>query len=176
MSPHVQTIAEPIPFLRSIAVATLMGATILASPFAMAQARDANAPAVEPAQAETPHTHPGTTKMKNESIDQRIENLHAALKITPAEESNWTGVAQVMRDNSAAMEKLVAEKRGTDPKTLTALDDLKTYEQFARAHVDGLKTLSASFETLYNGMPDQQKKIADDVFRNFGQERRRLHG
>jgi hypothetical protein len=30
--------------------------------------------------------------------------------------------------------------------------------------VDGLKNLISSFETLYNSMPDAQKKIADQVF------------
>ena len=49
---------------------------------------------------------------------------------------------------------------------MTAVDDLKSYGQFAQAHVDGLKGLTASFETLYNSMPDAQKKVADQVFQN----------
>ena len=38
------------------------------------------------------------------------------------------------------------------------------YQKFAQAHVDGLKNLIASFDKLYAGMPDTQKKIADEVF------------
>jgi len=45
---------------------------------------------------------------------------------------------------------------------------LRTYERFTQAHVNGLKTLISSFETLYQGMPDKQKALADQVFRKFG--------
>jgi protein CpxP len=51
------------------------------------------------------------------------------------------------------------------PQNMTAVDDLKMYQKFAQAHVDGLKNLISSFETLYNSMPDAQKKIADQVFK-----------
>ncbi len=178
MSTYLQPVAKPVSFVRSFAVAALMGATMLVSPLAMAQTQSANTPAVEPAQAATPRSHAaaGATKMKGESVEQRIESLHAALKITPDEETNWMGVAQAMRENSTAMQKLVAEKAVNDPKTLTALDDLKTYEEFARAHVDGLKNLTSSFETLYKSMPDPQKKIADEVFQSFGHQSARAHG
>jgi hypothetical protein len=35
------------------------------------------------------------------------------------------------------------------------------YQKFAQAHVDGLKNLISSFDKLYAGMPDAQKKIAN---------------
>ena len=47
---------------------------------------------------------------------------------------------------------------------MTAVGDLKMYQKFAQAHVDGLKNLISSFDKLYAGMPDAQKKIADEVF------------
>ena len=177
MTSFLHSFALPALFTRSFAIAALMGATMLASPLTSARANGAEDSAVQPAQVATPHNPAaaGATKMKGESVEQRIENLHTALKITPDEETNWMGVAQAMRENSAAMQKLVAEKTVKDPQTLTAVDSLKIYEQFARAHVDGLKNLSASFETLYNSMPDPQKKIADDVFRSFGRKHGRSH-
>jgi hypothetical protein len=70
-----------------------------------------------------------------------------------------------MRENAANMDKLVGESRTTPPQSMSAVDDLKTYQKFAQQHVDGLKNLLASFEALYTAMPDAQKKIADDVFR-----------
>src|SRR5271154_6956384 len=33
-------------------------------------------------------------------VDKHIKDLHAQLKITPAEESQWEKVAQTMRDNA----------------------------------------------------------------------------
>jgi hypothetical protein len=98
-----------------------------------------------------------------DTIDQRISSLHAELKITPAEESDWQAVATTMRDNAAAMDKLAPDKAAS-AKTMTAIEDLQTYQQFAQAHVEHLKKLTAAFETLYNAMPAEQKKIADEVF------------
>jgi hypothetical protein len=67
-------------------------------------------------------------------------------------------------ENAAAMDKLIAANRTTPPKNMTAVEDLKMYQKFAQAHVDGLKNLISSFDKLYAGMPDAQKKIADEVF------------
>ncbi len=103
-----------------------------------------------------------------ETVDQRIIAMRAALKITPAEEPAWQNVANVMRSNDAAMKKLAADRRAQSGGHLSAVDDLKTYEAFNQAHLDGLKDLIASFETLYNSMPDAQKANADLVMVRFG--------
>jgi hypothetical protein len=102
-----------------------------------------------------------------ETVEHRIASLHAALKITPDEETGWDSVAQSMRENEAVMQKLVAD-RSAEPHTISAVEDLRTYERFSQAHVNGLKTLIDSFETLYQAMPDDQKALADQVFRKFG--------
>jgi hypothetical protein len=59
---------------------------------------------------------------------------------------------------------------------MTAVEDLVTYEKFAKAHVEGLKTLTSSFETLYKAMPAEQKKNADEVFQTFGHGPAAAHG
>ena len=148
-----------MPRARSVAVAALMGATILASPLTAARADTTTSRPIQLAQAQ-PGAAPAETKM--ETVEQRIADLHAALKITPAEEALWKGVAEDMRENAAAMDKLVAATKAEPPTT--AVDDLKTYQKFAQAHVDGLKNLISSFEKLYAEMPDAQKKVADTVF------------
>jgi periplasmic protein CpxP/Spy len=138
---------------RSVAIAALMSAPLVAAPLTMVRAQTQPTPAaVNPAET------------KGETVEQRITNLHAALKITPDEEKNWNGVAQAMRENAAAMDKLIAANRTTPPQNMTAVDDLKTYEKFAQAHVDGLKNLTAAFSKLYDAMPADQKKVADQVF------------
>jgi hypothetical protein len=116
------------------------------------------------------------TEAKPETVEQRIVSLHTALNITAAEEPKWNTVAQAMRDNAAAMQKLVADKMADASKGVTAVDDLKTYEKFAQAHVDGLKNLTSSFETLYKSMPDAQKKVADQVFAESRRQGSGSHG
>jgi hypothetical protein len=142
--------------MRSIAIAALMGATMLATPLSAARAQQA-VPAQSPGAA-------SATETKGETVEQRITNLHAALKITPDQDAKWNAVAQAMRENAATMDKLIASNRTTPPQNKTAVDDLKTYQKFAQAHVDGLKNLIGSFSTLYAAMPAAQKKVADDVF------------
>jgi hypothetical protein len=115
------------------------------------------------------HHHVSTyAQMKAETVDERIATLHTELMITPAEEADWKVVADTMRANDAAMQKLVADNKAMNHQGgVTAVDDLKTYESFNRAHVDGLKDLIASFGTLYDAMPDGQKQVADHVFHRF---------
>jgi len=108
------------------------------------------------------------TSNKPETVEQRITQLKAALKITPDQESKWNAVAQAMRENAASMEKLVASKRAIAPASMTAVDDLKTYQEFTQARLDGLKNLTSSFKSLYDSMPADQKKNADQVFRSYG--------
>src|SRR6185437_254068 len=110
------------------------------------------------------------TETKGETVEQRITNLHTALKITSEQETKWNGVAQAMRENAANMDKLVAANRTNPPQNMTAVEDLTTYQKFAQAHVDGLKNLNSAFTTLYDAMPDAQKKVADQVFNTAGRE------
>jgi periplasmic protein CpxP/Spy len=144
---------------RTLAAAALVGTLAIAG-IAPASAQS-NSTTGKPPAAQA------ATSSKPETVDQRITSLKAALKITPDQESKWKDVAQAMKDNAAAMDKLVQEKK---PKmaTMTAVEDLKTYEEFTKAHLDGMKNLRSSFESLYDAMPDAQKKNADKVFQSYG--------
>jgi hypothetical protein len=177
MSDFSRRIAGYAPAVRSVALATLMGATFLATPLTAAFADTATAaPPVQP----SPSAHHTAIKQistsKEETVDQRILALHKELKITADQETNWSGVATAMHENADAMQKLVAEKTAQAPESRTAVDDLKGYEAFAQAHVDGLKNLISSFTTLYASFPDAQKKLADQVFQNFGHKAHATHG
>ncbi len=145
-------------FPRSLVAASLVGAAMLAGSFvpAMAQSPSSKPPAAA-----------ATTSSKPETVEQRITELKAALKITPAQETKWNGVATAMRDSAGMMDKLVKEKRAK-MANMTAVEDLETYKDFTQAHLDGLKNVISAFDTLYDSMPAAQKKNADQVFMNFG--------
>jgi hypothetical protein len=161
-------IASRMTFKRSFAVAALLGATMLTAPLTSARADTVSIAAFQLAQAAAPapQTQAGAaaTSTKGESVEQRIATLHTALKITSDEDAKWNAVAQAMRENASAMDKLIVENRTTAPQSMSAVDDLKMYQKFSQAHVDGLKNLISSFSTLYSAMPDAQKKVADGVF------------
>ena len=178
MSSFTHPIAMTAPLARSVAIAALMSATMLASPFTAARADTAANAAIQLAQAAAPQNPAaaGATETKGETVEQRIKDLHAALKITPDQDSKWNEVAQDMRENAAAMDKLIAANRTTPPKNMTAVEDLKMYQKFAQAHVDGLKNLISAFGTLYEAMPAPQKKVADTVFNTARHEPTPSHG
>ncbi|MFI4999759.1 MAG: Spy/CpxP family protein refolding chaperone [Reyranellales bacterium] len=142
--------------MRSIAIASVMGVALLIGP-AMAQTAGQKPPAAAAA-----------TSSKPETLEQRIVSLKASLKITADQEAKWTAVATAMRENAAAMDKLVTAKRAQPAASMTAIDDLATYQEFSQAHLDGLKNLIPAFKALYDSMPADQKKNADQVFQKYG--------
>jgi protein CpxP len=147
------------PLTRSFAIASLAGTALIAGSLvpAMAQTPDSQKP---PAAA-------AATSTKPETVEQRITTLKTALKITPDLEPKWNNVAQAMRDNASKMEKLVATKRAIPPEKTTAVDDLKTYQEFTEVRLDGLKHLNSAFKSLYDAMTPEQKKNADMVFEKY---------
>jgi hypothetical protein len=147
-------------FGRTIAAATVVGALSLGAGSALAQTATKPEGGKPPAAA-------AATSSKPETVEQRITALKTALKITPDQEAKWNKVATAMRENAAAMDKLVTEKRAK-ADNMTAVDDLKTYQDFTKAHLDGLKNLTSAFESLYSSMSADQKKNADQVFRSYG--------
>ena len=153
------------PAARLAATTALLGAVLLAGLPSVLAAR----PQLAQATTTKSQAAKDATGVRPETVEQRIANLHATLKITPAEEAQWDSVARVMRDNAATVEKLVAAKKLTQgTEGMTALDDLMTYQAFAEAHVEGLKNLIAAFKALYDAMPADQKKVVDESFQNYG--------
>ena len=98
-------------------------------------------------------------------VEARIKKLHSDLHITAAQESQWSPVAQMMRDNGKAMADL-RKGRVDDATALGALEELKSYAAVIDAHADGVHKFIPVFRSLYDGMSDTQKKIADSVFRS----------
>jgi hypothetical protein len=147
------------PLTRSFAIASLTGAALIAGSLAPATAQTPD--------SQKPPAAAAATSSKPETVEQRIATLKTALKITPDLEPKWTKVAQAMRDNASQMEKLVATKRAIPPEKTTAVDDLKTYQEFTEVRLDGLKHLTSAFKSLYDAMTPEQKKNADMVFEKY---------
>ena len=100
-------------------------------------------------------------------VEARINNMHAKLAITNAQEEQWAKVAHVMRDNAKTMDALT-QQRFEHAKSMTAVDDIKSYGEITDAHADGIKKFTPVFATLYADMSDAQQKEADVLFRHGG--------
>jgi protein CpxP len=155
------------------AVAVVLSALAFAGPARAASGvnPDQAAPAQEQAApqatpAPTPTKRPPTRRAATDRVEHWIASLHDELHITPAQTPQWDAVAQVMRENAQSVHRLIQE-RSSHQGTPDAIADLRSYEQIADAHADGIKRLLPPFQTLYADMSDQQKKNADMVFSSF---------
>jgi protein CpxP len=120
------------------------------------------------AQAPSPNQAPPMAKAdakRDMRVEQHIKNLHAKLKISPSEEAQWSTVANTMRENASELDKAI-DRREASIKSATAVDDLSAYGDVVQAHADAVKKLSEAFSPLYAAMPDDQKRLADEIFAN----------
>ena len=151
-------------------VASAALAALLSLPAAaLAQSSQVTTPAPQgaapPPAASSPIAgHPGAGKNAEERVEHRITELHAQLRITPAERQQWDQFAEVMRENARDMDQALIQ-RSQQFQSMSALQNMQSYEQIAEAHARHLQKLVPAFENLYNTMPDQQKRLADQVFR-----------
>jgi membrane protein implicated in regulation of membrane protease activity len=159
------------PAARAIAAVAFLAAIGAAIP---AVAADSQAPQVRVvlAAADVAPASAATTAVAarmDAKVEARIKDLHTRLAITATQEDSWGKVAQVMRDNEATMSTLI-EARSGGAKTMTAVDDLKSYGQIAQAHADGIQKFAPVFGTLYDSMSSEQKANADSIFRDSGRK------
>ena len=136
---------------------------------ALAQSSQIPTPApqgpVPPAAASSPMAgHPVPGKNAQERVEHRITELHAQLGITPAERQQWDQFAEVMRENARDMDQVVMQ-RAQQAQSMNAVQNMQSYEQMAEAHAQHVAKLVTAFKALYDTMPDQQKRVADQVFR-----------
>jgi protein CpxP len=104
---------------------------------------------------------------RDAAVEKHINELHATLKVTSAQETQWNEVASTMRENAKDLDQAI-DKRNAKAATATAIDDLNAYAKIAQAHANGVKKLSSAFSGLYSAMSDEQKKTADEVFSHHG--------
>ena len=170
-------------------MAAMFGAALLTAPvFAQTTSPQSSPPGQTPMRDGQTHMRDGQTHMRDkvapgspagagahraergrytpERIEGRIKELQTNLKITPAQEPQWRAVADTMRDNARSMEQAAKAREGA-LKTMTVMDDLRSYEGLATTHADGLRKLVAAFGPLYDSMTPEQKRVADQEFQGY---------
>src|SRR5271157_2791716 len=119
-------------------------------------------PAASPAAAQPASPTPSAATQA--AVDQRIRALQSQLGITEAQMPLWTAFAQAMRDNAAGTDTLFAQRAGV-VASMSAVDNMHSYAQIARAYADNTERLATAFDSLYASLTDAQKQAADTLFR-----------
>jgi periplasmic protein CpxP/Spy len=147
--------------------AALIASIALTSLPGVAMAQSASPQPAAPAQSNAA-PQSGTSAQPSgamaQHVEARIKQLHAQLHITSAQDSQWNQFAQTMRDNARDMDE-AAQQRAQQFATMTAVDNMQSYEKLAEDHVQHLQKLIPAFQALYDTMSPDQKKTADQVFR-----------
>jgi hypothetical protein len=68
-----------------------------------------------------------------------------------------------MLDNASAVDSAIRD-RVAKSGSMTAIDDLRSYQAIVQTHAEGLKKLAGAFTPLYSAMPEAQQRNADAVF------------
>ncbi len=145
--------------MKSIASA-IASALLVGGAYAQSPPQSTGSPrTVSAMTSETKASHP----MPLSGVEKHIQQMHAKLRITAAEEGQWTAVAEAMRSNAVDLDAAI-DKREANAADASAVDNLNAYRDIAQSHLDGVTKLAAAFAPLYAAMPDSQKKLADAVF------------
>ncbi|HEY1797069.1 MAG TPA: Spy/CpxP family protein refolding chaperone [Stellaceae bacterium] len=154
-------------------IAPVAFAALLTLP-ALAYAQTTNSPSTAPAappaatapstSAAPSSTSPTLSKDIQAKVEAHIKQLHTQLKITQNEEKDWGEFAGVMRANARDMQSAMQEREQQYP-SMNALQNMESYQKLAETHAEHLEKLVSAFQTLYNALPDEQKKVADQVFK-----------
>lgn len=165
--------------IRSTYLASVTIAGLVALPAAALAQSTQSPPAVTtppPSTATTSpmaaHRAPGATAQ--ERVETYIRQLHAQLRITPSEQPQWERYVAVMRENARDMDAVIAQRIQQFP-TMDAMQNMQSYEKLAEAHAEHLQKLVRAFGDLYNAMPESQKRLTDQVFRENAEARAQRH-
>ena len=95
--------------------------------------------------------------------EAQIKRLHEVLTISKVQEPLWNSLINVMRQNAKEMDVLTKEGVETT-KYMNAVEELKFHNEITKTHFDQQKKVIPAFETFYDSLSDQQKKIVDEIF------------
>ena len=95
------------------------------------------------------------------NVEANIASLHQRLQITPAQEAQFSAVANVLRQNARAE----ASAPQAPPANASAVDYLRAEIQYEEAELAGLKRFLPALDALYATLSPAQKQTANAVFR-----------
>src|SRR5215467_8558706 len=151
---------------RGLALAILLAPAVAlaqSTPSAQTPSTDTTAALTTPSMTAQPASSAPSAATQT-AVDQRIRTLQSQLGITDAQMPLWTAFAQAMRDNAASTDALFTQ-RASAVASMSAVDNMRSYAQIARAYADNTEHLATAFDSLYASLTETQRRAADMLFR-----------
>ena len=135
-------------FIRVVALAVLLVPTVGLSQSAPTAQLSPTATTAPPgaASAAAQPVLPAPSAATQTAVDQRIRVLQSELGITEAQMPLWTAFARAMRDNAASTDALITQASAV--ASMSAVDNVHSYAQIARAYADNTERLATAFDSL----------------------------
>lgn len=96
-------------------------------------------------------------------VEGRLAFLKTELKITPAQEPQWTRFADAVRSTAKHAEAAKPPMMQGGMKASTTPERLAHYEKTLASRLETVRALKAAVDPLYASLGDDQKKVADEL-------------
>jgi len=163
MKPSMISRAAMLASLLVFPLAALAQGTAPVSPSPASPAPASPDPAAHPVAPRAAAGQPGGREVY---VERRISDLHTRLHITEAQASAWNQFAEVMRNNARNMDQTF-EERSRRVNEMSAVANMQSYAQVAEEHAQDVQKLVTAFQGVYDTMSPDQKRTADQLFRNY---------
>lgn len=150
----------------------------------VAQASPQRAPEASSAPRQAREMH--AVRKPSERIEARLAYARTALKITPAQQPQWEGFANVLRKHAADMDQRFEQRRvqgsanaaRPDARQMSAIERLEQRQQRMAERSAQLNEVLTAAKPLYAAFTPEQKQIADTMLarRGHGGQRDGHHG
>jgi uncharacterized small protein (DUF1192 family) len=106
----------------------------------------------------------GVTSARASHVEGRIAFLKTELKITDAQLPQWNAVAGALRDHAKSMATMSGEMMGMLHERVAAL------QKVTAARLNAVNKLKTAVAPLCAALADEQKKVADDLTADMGDD------
>lgn len=96
-------------------------------------------------------------------VEGRLAFLKTELKITPAQEPQWTKFADAVRSTAKNAQGAMAPMMQGGAQAPTAPDLLGRYEKTLTSRLETVHALKGAFDPLYASFSNEQKRLADEL-------------
>jgi LTXXQ motif family protein len=96
-------------------------------------------------------------------VEGRLAFLKTELKITPAQEPQWSKFADTVRSTVKKAEGAMPPMMQGSAQAPSAPDLLGRYEKTLTSRLETVRALKGAFDPLYSSLSDEQKKAADEL-------------
>ena len=117
-------------------------------------------------------------RMPSERLEAQLAYISTALKITPAQQSQWDAYVNVRRNQATAMDRLIQERRArmaqrpADAQRPTLIERRERQRERLGAATQRLDELRTVETPLYASLSAEQQRVANEVLLGGG----RRHG